>query len=119
MSPANRALGATLIAPDRCEFRVWSPYRDRVELRIDSHLFPMKKSADGYHEATIEARPGTHYSYVLDGVARPDPASRYQPESVHGPSEVVSRDFDWHDAQWKGIALEDHVIYELHVGTFT
>ncbi|HEY8134260.1 MAG TPA: malto-oligosyltrehalose trehalohydrolase, partial [Thermoanaerobaculia bacterium] len=46
-------------------------------------------------------------------------ASRYQPESVHGPSEVVSRDFDWHDAQWKGIALEDHVIYELHVGTFT
>ncbi|HMC21610.1 MAG TPA: malto-oligosyltrehalose trehalohydrolase [Thermoanaerobaculia bacterium] len=119
MSPANRALGATLIAPDRCEFRVWSPYRDRVELRIDSHLFPMKKNADGYHEATIEARPGTHYSYVLDGVARPDPASRYQPESVHGPSEVVSRDFDWHDAQWKGIALEDHVLYELHVGTFT
>jgi len=119
MSPANRALGATLIAPDRCEFRVWSPYRDRVELRIDSHLFPMKKNADGYHEATIEARPGTRYSYVLDGVARPDPASRFQPESVHGPSEVVSRDFNWHDLHWKGIALEDYVMYELHAGTFT
>ena len=119
MSPANRALGATLIAPDRCEFRVWAPIRDRVELRIGWRTLPMKKDADGYHQAIVEARPGTRYSYVLDGVARPDPASRFQPESVHGASEVVSRDFDWHDAQWKGIALQDYVIYELHVGTFT
>src|SRR5712691_7015235 len=118
MSLASKRLGATLIAPDRCEFRVWSPNRDRVELRIDSRTFPMQKDALGYHEAIVETGAGARYSYVLDGVERPDPASRFQPESVHGPSEVISQDFDWHDAQWKGVALEDYVIYELHVGTF-
>jgi maltooligosyltrehalose trehalohydrolase len=119
MSLASKRLGATLIAPDRCEFRVWSPNRDRLELRIGSRTFPMQKDALGYHQAIVEARAGTRYSYVLDGVERPDPASRFQPLSVHGPSEVISADFEWHDAQWKGIVLEDYVIYELHVGTFT
>src|SRR5439155_23690118 len=50
---------------------------------------------------------------------RPDPASRLQPHGVHGPSEVVARDFAWQDDGWRGVALEDFVVYELHVGTFT
>jgi maltooligosyltrehalose trehalohydrolase len=49
----------------------------------------------------------------------PDPASRYQPEGVHGPSEVVDPRFDWHDENWSGIPLEDYIIYEIHTGTFT
>ena len=79
----------------------------------------MQKTADGYHEANADAGEGARYYYVLDGIQRPDPASRFQPEGVHGASEVVDSTFEWHDSAWQGVALEDFVIYELHVGTFT
>jgi len=115
----RKPLGARLIAPDRCEFRVWSPNRERIGLRIGAHTFPMQKTEDGYHETVLTAHPGTRYSYLLDEVARPDPASRFQPEGVHGPSQVIDPSFEWHDASWQRPALEDFVIYELHVGTFT
>ena len=74
----------------------------------------------GYHEALVDDCPeGTRYMYVLDGTDRPDPASRLQPDSVHQASAVVGTDFEWHDHGWTGVALEDYVVYELHVGTFT
>jgi maltooligosyltrehalose trehalohydrolase len=64
--------------------------------------------------------PGSLYMYRLDeGKERPDPASRSQPQGVHGPSEVVSPNFEWEDARWFGLALQDYTICELHVGTFT
>ena len=114
-------LGARVLDDNRTEFRVWAPQRERVELHIvaprEQRIAMTKR--DGYHEAVVEAGEGTRYFFNLDGDDRPDPASRFQPEGVHGPSEVVSRDFDWHDADWKGLALEDYAIYELHVGTFT
>ena len=100
-------------------FRVWAPKHERVGVRIGSQTFPMQKNSTGYHEITIDAPAGTRYTYVLEGIERPDPASRFQPEGVHAPSEVVDPSFDWHDEQWKLIPLEEFVIYELHVGTFT
>ena len=115
-------LGANLIEPDRCEFRVWAPYVDNVELHIvapDDRRIALTKNAGGYHEAIIDAGAGTRYFFVVNGRERPDPASRLQPEGVHGPSEVVPRSFAWHDTDWRGVPLEDYVIYELHVGTFT
>jgi maltooligosyltrehalose trehalohydrolase len=115
----KNSLGARVIAPGRCEFRVWAPNRDRVELRIDDRTLPMEKIPGGYHVATVDAREGDRYYYVLDGIERPDPASRFQPEGVHEASEVIDSNFEWHDVQWNGVALEDFVIYELHVGTFT
>jgi maltooligosyltrehalose trehalohydrolase len=65
--------------------------------------------------------PGTRYFYQLDGQTdRPDPASQFQPETVHGPSEVLDHNsFLWTDAYWKGVDLKDMILYELHVGTFT
>ncbi|HYO77271.1 MAG TPA: malto-oligosyltrehalose trehalohydrolase [Thermoanaerobaculia bacterium] len=116
-------LGARLIAQNRCEFRVWAPEHERVELHIvapQDRRVAMQKTETGYHEATVDCGEGTRYMYVLDGGSeRPDPASRLQPEGVHGPSEVVGESFDWNDEGWTGVALEDYVIYELHVGTFT
>jgi maltooligosyltrehalose trehalohydrolase len=69
----------------------------------------------------IDARPGDRYSYVLNGGAPlPDPISRFLPEGVHGPSEIVDpTQFDWKDTGWRGVEYSDYVIYELHVGTFT
>ncbi len=66
------------------------------------------------------AGPGTRYFFRLDDrVDRPDPASRFQPVGVHGPSQVVRSDFEWTDGEWRGVARQDLVIYEVHVGTFT
>jgi maltooligosyltrehalose trehalohydrolase len=123
-SPFHIPLGAHLLEGKRCEFRVWAPELERVELHIVAprdQRVAMKKNASGYHDATVEdVREGTRYLYVLDGGdERPDPASRHQPEGVHGPSEVIGSDFEWHDEGWSGVALEDYVVYELHIGTFT
>ena len=121
-SLSNVALGANLIEPGRCEFRVWAPEIERVELHIvapDERRIALTKNAGGYHEATIDVGARTRYFFVVNGADRPDPASRLQPEGVHGPSEVVAREFEWHDGGWTGVAIEDYAVYELHVGTFT
>jgi len=118
-----QALGATVLDRSRCQFRVWAPYRDRVELHIvapQERRVPMEKTSDGYHHAVVDECPdGTKYYFHVGGTDRPDPASRYQPEGVHGSSMVVSREFKWTDGGWKGVPLEEYVVYELHVGTFT
>jgi len=122
-SPFGISLGARLLDGSRCEFRVWAPSIDDVALHIvapEDRRVRLKKNAAGYHEAIVDrVEEGTRYFFVIAGRERPDPASRLQPESVHGPSEVVGREFNWSDANWKNPAFEDYVIYELHVGTFT
>jgi maltooligosyltrehalose trehalohydrolase len=66
------------------------------------------------------ASAGDRYGYLIDGDLRPDPASRFQPEGVHGPSEVVdARRYVWRDGEWRGRPMSELVVYELHVGTFT
>lgn len=121
--PFGLPLGARLLNDGRCEFRVWAPNRDRVEVHIvspDDRRVALRKLKDGYHEGTVEnVAEGARYFYVLDGTERPDPASRLQPDGVHAASEVVGREFAWHDEGWRGVPLEDYVLYELHVGTFT
>jgi maltooligosyltrehalose trehalohydrolase len=81
----------------------------------------MHKDAQGYHRVTADSVfPGALYTYQLDGGAdRPDPASRLQPQGVHGPSQVTDAAYPWDDAEWRGLALGDYVIYELHAGAFT
>lgn len=118
-------IGAHYQGNDRCDFRVWAPWPQRVELRImppRERTLAMESDRAGYWQATVEgAPPGSRYVYVLEGTTlRPDPASHFQPEGVHGPSEVVNHSaFPWTDAGWEGVGLEDMLIYELHVGTFT
>jgi maltooligosyltrehalose trehalohydrolase len=82
----------------------------------------MDRHPDGLHTVTVQAlKPGSRYHYVLDDTrARPDPVSRFQPEGVHGPSEIVDpRQFVWTDERWTGVPLRDLILYELHPGTFT
>src|SRR5690349_3522755 len=117
--------GATPAAGGGWNFAVWAPRHERVWLHLvddQKPSRPMQRDALGYHALFADSvRPGAKYFYRLTvGQERPDPASRRQPEGVHGPSEVVDlRDFAWTDQNWKGLALEDSVFYELHVGTFT
>lgn len=115
--------GATWLGDDRCRFVVWAPDR-KVELHLLSpreRWVPLSPAERGYHEAVVEGvEPGSRYRLRVGGRdERPDPASAFQPEGVHGPSEVDDPRFPWTDAGWTGLPLERYVIYEIHVGTFT
>ncbi|MFL6276794.1 MAG: malto-oligosyltrehalose trehalohydrolase [Blastocatellia bacterium] len=116
--------GTTYLGNGRCHFVVWGPQLNQVALKIVSpqpRVIPMSKDDYGYWQATAETvEPGTLYLYQLDRDERPDPASHYQPEGVHQPSAVIDhRAFEWQDGGWQNVKLEELVIYELHVGTFT
>ncbi len=112
---------------DGVHFRVWAPTAEAVDLCLENpadagSTIALKKSHDGIFSVVApQCGAGTRYRYRIDGRGPfPDPASRYQPEGVHGPSEVIDpAAFTWTDAGWKGVAMDKMVIYELHVGTFT
>ena len=121
---SEKRLGAAYLGGGRCCFTVWAPFTDKVEVRIVSpreSIVELDRDEQGYHQGIIEGvEPGSLYLYRLGGgKERPDPASRFQPQGVHGPSQIVNPDFSWNDHSWIGLALRDYIIYELHVGTFT
>lgn len=106
-------------------FRLWAPAAKRVDVVLDdprSLLVAMAPVGDGWFEAiTTEARAGSLYRFRIDGQKEaPDPASRYQPNDVHGPSAVIDPTaFAWANREWRGRPWHEAVIYELHVGTFS
>lgn len=119
--------GAEVLPQEGVRFRLWAPGARRVDLCVSAPeggeiILPMEEQPGGwFHLNTPTAGPGTLYRFCIDEDFRvPDPASRYQPDDVHGPSEVVEpRAFVWGDVNWKGRPWEETVLYELHVGTFT
>ncbi len=118
------SLGATCLGEGRCRFLVWAPLAEHLEVRLVSPreaLFPLQKDKRGYFSGVVaDVEPGCLYFYRLNGKQDlPDPASRCQPQGVHGPSQVIDPSFPWEDGHWCGLPLRDYVIYELHVGTFT
>jgi maltooligosyltrehalose trehalohydrolase len=107
-------------------FRLWAPTARSVELSLagakrSTHI-PMQEPGEGWFELiTDAAKQGTQYRFRINGEQEvPDPAARFQPRDVHGPSEVVDPEsFEWHDDEWRGKPWEEAVVYELHVGAFT
>src|SRR6059036_3143423 len=118
---ASLHLGATA-REDGVVFRVWAPRCRTLDAVVDGRRpVAMTPLRDGLFEAIVGGLPaGARYQFRLDGARyRPDPASRFQPEGVHGPSMAVNPgSFPWTDQVFTGHALADLVIYELHVGTF-
>ena len=119
--PWERSLGAVPGGDGTVEFRVWAPHPERVDVRVRGGDHELRAEGFGVRSARVQAAAGDDYVFVLDGRELPDPASRWQPEGLRGPSRVVDpRAFAWTDGGWHGGAeLEDAVLYELHVGTFT
>lgn len=115
--------GATPLAAGGVRFRLWAPSVTAVSLRLDeTEELPMPAVGDGWFELTVAtARAGSRYSFRLpDGLLVPDPASRYNPDDIHGASEVIdAAAYDWRDGDWRGRPWEEAVLYELHVGSFT
>lgn len=117
-------LGATLIGEKSCLFLVWAPRAKCVDVCISKpgpRAVPMEPAGCGYFRAVVEGvGDGTLYRYRLDNdKERPDPVSRYQPQGVHGPSQVVDHRFNWTDFSWNGLPLQKCIFYEIHVGTFS
>jgi maltooligosyltrehalose trehalohydrolase len=119
-------LGALLLDRGATRFRVWAPKTTGLSVSVISdgkiRVVRLLGEGNGYFTATIEGiGEGARYFYQFDdGTERPDPASRFQPEGVHGPSQVVNpAGYAWTDDGWRGIALDRFIVYELHVGTFT
>jgi maltooligosyltrehalose trehalohydrolase len=118
-------IGSNYLGNNRCEFTVWSPLHKEIAVQIVSpqkRIIPMQKDELGYFKVVVQdIEPGTLYFYKLgEDKDRPDPASHSQPKDVHGPSEVIDHSqMKWTDNNWSGISLEEMIIYEIHVGTFT
>lgn len=123
-------IGARVL-PKGVRFRLWAGKHESVTVVIEESSGPggeriqagLLDEGGGYFSAVIdEASAGDLYRFQLDGETRllPDPASRFQPQGPHGPSQVIDPSrFDWTDQQWPGVIIKGQVIYEMHIGTYT
>jgi maltooligosyltrehalose trehalohydrolase len=121
----KQPLGAT-VTPEGVRFGVWAPKANRIDVQIEGtngrECYPLERDAQGVHTGFVPgAAAGTRYRFRVDGGdAFPDMRSRFQPEGVHGPSEVIDPSaFEWTDGDWPGLTMDHLVVYELHVGTYT
>jgi maltooligosyltrehalose trehalohydrolase len=115
VASAHCDLGARLLGENACSFLVWAPRASRVEVCISEpgkREIVMQAVGDGYFHAIVEdVAAGALYRYRLnDEKERADPASRYQPEGVHGPSQIIDGRFSWKDSGWRGLPLESYVL---------
>ncbi|HCA27064.1 MAG TPA: malto-oligosyltrehalose trehalohydrolase [Betaproteobacteria bacterium] len=118
--------GAEIAAGGCVRFRLWAPQAREMAVCLDDEgremRLPMAKAGEGWFECvTARAAPGSRYGFCSEANLRwPDPASRWNPVDVHGPSEVIDPlAYVWREDEWAGRPWEEAAIYELHVGTFT
>ncbi len=105
---------------DEVVMNVWAPkIKDMIVLRVkDGAKFPMNGSSGGFKSANVRLPPGERYYFLADGQRIPDPASRFQPDGISGPSEIIKNDYEG-VKKWKTYDLKDAIIEEIHIGTFT
>lgn len=117
----KRTLGLNIISATSAKVVVWAPYAGSVSLLIDGKKIPLAENDFAYWDTEVsDLSPGLLYKFDIDGKSYPDPSSLHQPEGVHGSSALINlNSFSWSDTQWKGIAPEDLIVYELHTGTFS
>ena len=120
----ERSLGINFSTGGEASVLVWAPEAHTVEVALPglNLSVPLQPEEFGYwHTRTYQIEPGDLYKIVLDNEKeRPDPASLFQPEGVHGPSQAFNlKQFVWSDGSWQNPALENYILYELHTGTFT
>ena len=114
-------IGAEMINADEAHFRVWAPEASSVDVVFENDgVYELVAEDHGYYSGKAKAQPGMRYQFRLNGGDRfPDPASRFQPQGPHGPSQIVDPTaFAWTDAAWRGVS-DNIVLYEMHIGSFT
>jgi maltooligosyltrehalose trehalohydrolase len=120
------SVGVDLQGDGSADVRVWAPACHTVDVLLERPAapapIPLQRDADGFFTGLVDGvQAGDRYWFRLDNDRkRPDPTSRFQPEGPHGPSMIVDpSSFRWSDDSWPGAPRDGHVLYELHVGTFT
>ena len=113
-------MGAEVVPGKGVHFRVWAPRSKSVALDLEGKMISLEAERGGYFSGLVsEAQTGMLYEYKLDSGSFPDPASRFQPDGPHGPSQIIDPTaYRWRDTNWHGVAGRQ-VIYEMHIGTFT
>ncbi|OGI20251.1 MAG: malto-oligosyltrehalose trehalohydrolase [Candidatus Melainabacteria bacterium RIFCSPHIGHO2_02_FULL_34_12] len=121
MSAFKLHLGANITPNRKIEFKFWGPNVNKASVVLDSRTVQMSKDKEDYFTANAKVSSNARYLYRIDNsIELPDPASRFQPDGIRGPSQIIDpKDFTWTDQDWHGISLEDLIIYELPVSTFT
>jgi maltooligosyltrehalose trehalohydrolase len=114
----QRPLGALPLEDGGVELRVWAPFATSLHVRLHEHDHALEQVGDGVWAGEVFADEGDDYQLVLDGEALPDPWSRSQPGGLRGPSRVVDTSA-FSIAPGPSLSLDELVLYELHVGTFT
>lgn len=106
--------------PNGTTFRLWAPGANSVDL-VTNETQPMRRNNDEWYELRVPgARAGTRYQFRIDDKLNvPDPASAFQPQDVHDPSEVIDQSYDWTAVDWRGRPWRETILLEIHVGTFT
>src|SRR5439155_466181 len=123
-------IGAELIGPNQAHFRIWAPKAQDVDLVLEESakkeakrtFHPLEREDNGYFSGVANVGAGALYRFRVNKAEHfhPDPASRFQPHGPHGSSCVVDpTQFKWTDSKWRGVKMKGHVIYEMHIGTFT
>ena len=124
-------IGAEVQRGGGVHFRVWAPRRKSLAVHLAQNdesldaskwIVKLQRESDGYFSAFVaDAEPGMLYRFRLDsGREFPDPASRFQPQGPHGPSQIIDpASFQWTDDAWRGVSRKGQIIYEMHIGTFT
>ena len=119
----RRKVGAEFLKNRNCNFTVWAPAAEKVEIIFKEKKEPisLESGQNSYWDKIIpEVSPGALYKIRLNqNKELPDPASRSQPDGVHSWSEVIDNDFSWQDENWSGLPASEMIVYELHVGTFS
>lgn len=112
--------GPELLGDGRTRFNLWAPSAEKVELMLGDPI-AMERQEEGWWRIETEAVAGTRYRFRINGeLLVPDPASRFQPEDVFGPSELIDHSaWRWQEPDWTGRPWTDAVVYELHVGAFS
>jgi len=123
-------IGAELIGPNQTHFRIWAPRAQDVDLVLEESakkdakrtFHSLEREDDGYFSGVANVGAEALYRFRVNKAEHfhPDPASRFQPHGPHGSSCIVDpTQFKWTDSKWRGVKMDGHVIYEMHVGTFT
>lgn len=123
-------IGAEPLIGGGVHFRVWAPQSERVAVeltddarfrRSQKDIVELEPEEHGYFSGLLpEARPGMLYKFRTQSGSFPDPASRFQPDGPHGPSQILDpAKFNWTDQDWRGVPRAGQVLYEMHIGTFT
>jgi len=114
-------LGAVPRGDGTVELTVWAPNARTLDVHTSNGTHPLARDDGDVFKGSLPGGAGDHYLLALEGAETyPDPCSRFQPHGVRGPSEVVDPGaFEWTDSEWQGVTLDELVVYELHVGTFS